>query len=412
MTPLAMAPPRDLTLPDEGSVTARGVLSLALRRVMGELCALPRTAPYEPHEAPDVAAMATVLAVLATSRPGALASLVRRPSVSTLVRCLRGASAPDADRLAGIRRFRELRALVGFELGWTGDLVSPLRVLHPPRRLISASAGIALDLPRDARAVTFTQGSMTVTVADGSERTYALGTPALGDLPGVSRPFHPITAGITLATVDNNPLAMLEAHPDKQGNAIDLGGHPVDAWLATLRQAFDLVRTHLPTLRAEMDLVLHQVVPVGYDPERHLSASYQENLGTIYLTLHPSLMTMTEALIHEYSHNKLNALFELDPVLENAFWPLYTSPVRPDPRPLHGVLLAVHAFQPVARLYEAMIAHGDPRSQQPDFLHRFAQVRRVNREGAATVLTHGRPTPIGRGLLDEIHRWDQHFAEG
>ena len=57
MTPVVLAPPRDLTLPDEGSVTARGVLSLALRRVMAELCALPRTAPYEPHEAPPVAAM-------------------------------------------------------------------------------------------------------------------------------------------------------------------------------------------------------------------------------------------------------------------------------------------------------------------------------------------------------------------
>ena len=42
-----------------------------------------------------------------------------------------------------------------------------------------------------------------------------------------------------------------------------------------------------------MDLFLHQVVPVGWDPERHLSASYQEAIGTIYLSLHPSPMTMT-----------------------------------------------------------------------------------------------------------------------
>jgi HEXXH motif-containing protein len=148
---------------------------------------------------------------------------------------------------------------------------------------------------------------------------------------------------------------------------------------------------------------------VGYDPERHLSASYQEAIGTIYLTLHPSRMTLAEALIHEFSHNKINALFELDDLLENAFSPLYTSPVRPDPRPLHGVLLAVHAFLPVARLYERMIAEGAPEAEDEAFVARFAQIRRINREGAELLLREGRPTAVGRVLLDEIRRWHEHY---
>ncbi|MBK8696875.1 MAG: hypothetical protein IPN17_32580 [Deltaproteobacteria bacterium] len=172
-----------------------------------------------------------------------------------------------------------------------------------------------------------------------------------------------------------------------------------------------LVARRQPALRAEMDLFVHQIVPVGYHDQRHLSASYQESIGTIYMTLHPNLMTMTEALIHEFSHNKINALFELDPVLDNAFWPLYASPVRPDPRPLHGVVLAVHAFQPIARLYEAMTAAGEPVSKSPDFQRRFAQIRKVNRDGAEVVLGHGVPTAVGRGLLDEMRRWDEHFTE-
>jgi HEXXH motif-containing protein len=177
-----------------------------------------------------------------------------------------------------------------------------------------------------------------------------------------------------------------------------------------LRESLALIGEHLPTLRGEIDLFIHQFVPVGYDDHKHLSASYQESIGTIYLTLHPNLMTMTEAIIHEFSHNKLNALFELDALLENAYWPLYTSPVRPDPRPLHGVVLAVHAFQPVARLYEAMIAAGHPWSKSPDFLRRFEQVKKVNREGAAVVLGNGRPTAVGKGLFDEMRRWDAHFG--
>jgi HEXXH motif-containing protein len=128
------------------------------------------------------------------------------------------------------------------------------------------------------------------------------------------------------------------------------------------------------------------------------------------MSLHPGEMTLAEALIHEFSHNKLNALFEVDEVLENAWSPLYTSPVRPDPRPLHGVLLAVHAFLPVARLYEKMIEAKDPRAESEAFLGRFAAIRTINREGAAIVLAHGKATGIGSSLLEEIQRWDTYYA--
>ncbi len=222
--------------------------------------------------------------------------------------------------------------------------------------------------------------------------------------------YRTIEGSIVLALADDNPLALLDAHPDKQGNAIDLGGHSEEEWIETLRASLALIERHLPALRAEIDLFIHQIVPVGWDAEKHLSASYQEAIGTIYLTLHPSLMTMVEAVIHEFSHNKVNALFELDPVIENARDALYASPIRPDPRPLHGVLLAVHAFLPVARLYERMLAAADPLAASPSFRARYAQIRATNHEAADLVLTHGLPTPIGRGLLDEIARWDEHYA--
>jgi HEXXH motif-containing protein len=122
-------------------------------------------------------------------------------------------------------------------------------------------------------------------------------------------------------------------------------------------------------------------------------------------------MTMTEALVHEFSHNKINALFELDDVLENAFSPLYASPVRPDPRPLHGVLLAVHAFLPVARLYERMLEAGHPLAKKPGFIERFARIRQINAEGAEIVLTNGRPTEVGGALLEEIRRWDAYYGK-
>ena len=222
-------------------------------------------------------------------------------------------------------------------------------------------------------------------------------------------PYHAIAPGLWLAEADNNPLSDFEAHPDKHGNQLDLGGHPASAWVSTLQQALSLVARYLPLLAEEMRLLLRLIVPVGWDAEKHLSASYREAIGVVYLTLHPNLMTMTEALIHEFQHNKINAAFCLDPLLDNAWSPLYASPVRPDPRPLHGVILAVHAFQPVAALYEAMAAANDPLARNPAWQERYRQICRLNAEGARTVLDHARPTAAGAPLFDEMRRLDEHF---
>jgi HEXXH motif-containing protein len=119
---------------------------------------------------------------------------------------------------------------------------------------------------------------------------------------------------------------------------------------------------------------------------------------------------MAEAIIHEVSHNKLNALFDLDPIIENGRHELYTSPIRPDPRPIHGVLLAVHAFVPVACMYERMTAtmsEGEVRR----IADRYAAVVRSNHAGTGVLEAHARPTRIGKGLLDEISAWERHFRQ-
>ena len=46
-------------------------------------------------------------------------------------------------------------------------------------------------------------------------------------------------------------------------------------------------------------------VPLG-DLQKHLSASYREAIGTIYVTLHPNVMTMAEALVHDFGHARVN----------------------------------------------------------------------------------------------------------
>jgi HEXXH motif-containing protein len=400
-----LSPPRDLTIPEPGSTTARGVLSLAIGRLARELVAMARSPSALALSRADAEAFARLVLQTAKDAPGALASALRKPTVGTLVRCLR-AERTDPARRAALTS--GLFAEIAIELAATSALPWPVRLERVPAELPSLGAGLSITPPGDTVATEIAAGTVSFRRRSGARVAIDLTT---GEGDGVRRAYPAVRRDVVLALADDNPLAMIEAHPDKRGNAIDLGGETVERWTDALSTALAVIEEHLPDVAEELHLFVQQLVPVGYDAEKHLSASYQEAIGTVYLSLHPSTMTLVEALVHEFSHNKINALFELDDVLENAWHPLYVSPVRPDPRPLHGVLLAVHAFLPVARLYERMIAAGDPLSKQAGFHQRFERIRRINREGAEVVLTHGRPTAVGAGVLDEIRRWDEYFAQ-
>lgn len=390
----SLTPPTDLTIPEPGSTTARDALSGAMRRAMQDLMRLVANHPGDA----ELAGFRPTLKQLLAGSPGAIASVLRSPTVGGLLRCLRR-RAPELEFSAGVA---ELLATIHTDLAHAGALPQSVRQRRLPARIVSLPSRRVIPIPSDVDYVEFHNHALELVSRSGRRTQLQLDRPA-------SEPcFFPITDSLVLAGVDNNPLALSEAHPDKSGNQLDFGGHPPGEWTKTLADGLSLIDRYMPELRAEIDLYLQQVVPVGYDEHAHLSASYQEIIGTVYMSLHPQLMTMVEATIHEFQHNKLHAQLELDPLLHNAFSPLYSSPVRPDPRPLQGVLLAVHAFQPVARLYQHMRAAGHEGTSRPDFERRYAQIIKGNHEGATVLLEHAQPTEIGRGLLDEIRRWDRH----
>jgi HEXXH motif-containing protein len=405
-------PPRDITLPEPGSTTARRVLGESLRRTLSDLMRMP-LGRFRSHVFDDFSDIRAVLESLIRERQlGLVLSVLRRPTHATLIRCLQSELWGQGDVGKLDAWLTELSALTAFELAACGALPPEgLRLRQRPARLLSIPQNAELVI--DARYRLGFRPGQLVLQNGGESVTLELDALDAARLPegvSLSRPYFTIADAIQLACADNNPLSDIEAHPDKSGNRIDLGEQPPELWVKTLRDALELVDRYLPELGAEIRLVMQALVPVGYDPARHLSASYAEAIGVAYLTLHPDLMTMTEALIHEFSHNKLNALWNQAPVLENAFAPLYSSPVRPDPRPLHGVLLAVHAFVPVARLYEHMLQERDPLAEHSGFSNRFHEIVKGNHEGTETLLEHARPTPSGQSVLDELERWDRHFA--
>jgi HEXXH motif-containing protein len=392
-----------LTQPARDIAVLRAVLNQHWRVLVQDFLTLRNVALTEPDRALHDQTVAIIQALL-KSEPRSAVRALRRPIVAGLVGALRRRSAKAVDPDDTAKLLLELDLLVLTDLAASGDVREEI-VVGPHECwpvLRSLAARIAIE-PPPGSILRFGPGHVSAEL--NGHRQEILPAPV-----GMPPAYLEVTPGILFALSDNNPLLAVQGHPERAGNQVDLGGHSVDEWLETLRRAFALIETYQPLIMKEMRLCLELIVPVGYDPERHSSVSYEEAVGAIYMTLHPGVMTIAEALIHEFQHNKLNAVFRWDPILRNAHAPLYTSPVRPDPRPLHGVLLAVHAFQPVARLYEVMTAAGDPLTLGHDWTRRFQQIIDINHEGAETVLKSGQPTAVGTGLLKEIRAIDEYYA--
>ena len=360
--PFEPSPPSDLTVPQPGSQTARAIFSMALRKLFEDLKGL-RLPGLSDAARTDYRTLREVLVSFLPGRPGAVASLLRQPTVSAPLRCL-------LHRLPETERY--VAELVGqslFALHRSGLLPAGVTLAAPPAQLLS---------PRDDARLLCPGGPVELGRSP---------LPETGHYP-------PVTDHLLLALADNNPERLRDAHPDKAGNAIDLGGRRPAEWAAKIREALDLVGRAAPDVRREMDLSLSLAVPVGYQPDRHLSASYRQAIGTVYLTLHPDPVVIAEALVHEHSHTKLNALLELDPLLRNPWEARFESPYRPDPRPLMGVLLGAHAFVAVERLLEAL--------GEPGFARHLDDLRQKNRRAVATLRDAAQPTPVGEGVLAEL----------
>ena len=243
MTPLPgpAAPalrPRDITLPEPGSTTAREVLSRAIRAVLGDLVRLPPSMCLTPAGRRSAEGLQAAVRAAARGHPGALASLVRDPTAGALIRVLRELRDGEGDPERIDPLYGELACVLGLGLARAGALDAPLTCAPAPARILSLTLRRSLPLPEGTRSVTFDPtGAVTAETGAG---------PVPVDLSSATDPYHPLDADSVLATADNNPLAMFELHPDKSGNALDLGGRDPAEWVATLREALDLVERPPP----------------------------------------------------------------------------------------------------------------------------------------------------------------------
>lgn len=408
--------PADLTLPRPESTTARRILGGYLKVCAKDLAQIPMGRFPAPIFDGFADVRARFLGLLRGPKAGLVYATLRRPAISVLIRCLHRELWGDGQVERLDNMLSELTNLLWLELWLADELPSGgVQLRQGTQRVYVVGLGLCIDLAGDTRLgllpgqLVFTEGT-TRKLLDVADLAALADEPSdaapSSDLPAaITRVHFTIRGNVALVITDNNPLADQEAHPDKEGNAIDLGDRSPEEWASALGAALALVERYYPELADEMQLVMHAYHPVGFHEAQHLSASYAEAIGAAYVSLHPDKMTLVEALIHEFCHNKINALFAQDAVLKNAFEPLFSSPVRPDPRPLYGVLLAVHAFVPVAELYRRMADAQADEWKSPTFGARHQAIVAKNLEGIATLTENAETTPTGAWCLAELVKW-------
>jgi len=132
--------------------------------------------------------------------------------------------------------------------------------------------------------------------------------------------------------------------------------------LITFLTSLDGLRQAMPRCHAWTASVVRVAVPLRPRPHKVRSGSVNDLPGLIYLDLLDELQIL-EALVHEAAHLHLFNAEKSGPLVDPRHTATYKSPLRKDPRPLRGILLAYHALIYIAALYLDALHYGvgDPR---------------------------------------------------
>ncbi|MGC0374151.1 HEXXH motif domain-containing protein [Streptomyces sp. SAI-229] len=136
-------------------------------------------------------------------------------------------------------------------------------------------------------------------------------------------------------------------------------------------------------------------------PDVRVSATSGDSYGAMIIARPSSPLALAEALVHEFQHSKLAALFHLFPLLRDDRAERYYAPWRPDPRHLTGLLHGAYAFTGVAGFWRDRLS--DPEHAETAAYH-FALRRTQSRLVVRTLLTSGRLTETGHALVTGLAR--------
>jgi len=173
-----------------------------------------------------------------------------------------------------------------------------------------------------------------------------------------------------------------------------------------LQEGLRLLRAAVPELAGEIEAIIHEVVIVAGDKAKKFQfdgGSHFQLWGALFLNgdFHKDEVAIVEVLAHESAHSLLFGFCTDEFLVDNEDEELYSSPLRPDPRPMDGIY---HATFVSARMHWALshlLVSGllDTPARERAIAANAANVGNF-RAGYSVVEKHGRLTGLGQRLMD------------
>lgn len=192
---------------------------------------------------------------------------------------------------------------------------------------------------------------------------------------------------------------------------VDIGfASPSEAGFTAFRQRLEsglrLMRAAVPKLSGEIEAIIQDIVIVAGDKSKKFQfdgGSHFQLWGALFLNgdSHHDDVAIVEVLAHESAHSLLFGFCAEEFLVENEDEELYSSPLRPDPRPMDGIY---HATFVSARMHWALDQLLKSGALDVAGRERALKANALNvsnfRSGHAVVEEHGRLTTLGRRLME------------
>jgi HEXXH motif-containing protein len=109
-------------------------------------------------------------------------------------------------------------------------------------------------------------------------------------------------------------------------------------------------------------------------------------------------------LIHEYAHSELFLISQNELMCTNPDHERYSIQIRPDPRPMNGILHSFYVVGRVITFLQSAIQNAMPgRSDRDNFVQEMAarclSLKQLMQSSHRAIRTHGRLTPLGEEVV-------------
>jgi hypothetical protein len=220
----------------------------------------------------------------------------------------------------------------------------------------------------------------------------------------------------TFGTILSEPWEEPHVRDLRNSNPTDDFGKPLAKSIQMLPLSFWKDEAFPPKELMEAEHLIEELNPALWDEyETYVSsvklfssrtiqgATSPRFFGNIYLRLPYSsedpVFFYLEHLVHELSHLHLYAMMAEDPLFLNEATELFTSPLRPDKRPMMGIFHATFVLARIASIFRSYVEKYPLNEEAKEILRK---TEKAFSEGYQIVSTQAKLTERGRDIVESL----------